>query len=131
MPKTTRMTKQKKIILEILRNTTAHPSADWIYEQAKKLVPDISLGTVYRNLNVLRDAGDIRELNYGSTYSRYDGKPDNHYHFLCEKCKQLYNVAIPVYHGLDKMVQDTTGFDVNYHRMEFYGLCKACQGSDS
>ncbi|PKM81627.1 MAG: transcriptional repressor [Firmicutes bacterium HGW-Firmicutes-14] len=123
------MTKQKKIILDILQNTKCHPSADWIYEQAKKLVPDISLGTVYRNLNVLRDSGEILELNYGSTYSRYDGDAENHYHFLCEKCNQLFNVAIPVYQGLDKMVQDTTGFDVNYHRMEFYGICDSCKGT--
>jgi len=129
MTKATRMTKQKKIILDILQNTKCHPSADWIYEQAKKLVPDISLGTVYRNLNVLRDSGEILELNYGSTYSRYDGDAENHYHFLCEKCNQLFNVAIPVYQGLDKMVQDTTGFDVNYHRMEFYGICDSCKGT--
>jgi len=128
MGKTTRMTRQKKVILDILKeNMECHPSADWVYEQAKKLVPDISLGTVYRNLNVLRDMGEILELNYGSTYSRYDGNPENHYHFVCEKCGKLFNVAIPVYQGLDKMVQDTTGFQVNHHRMEFYGFCNECR----
>ncbi len=129
MVKTTRMTKQKKVILDILRNTKCHPSADWVYEQARKLVPDISLGTVYRNLSVLRDSGEILELNYGSTYSRYDGNPENHYHFLCEKCQKLYDVTIPVYQGLDKMVHDTTGFEVKHHRMEFYGLCNDCKHS--
>jgi len=129
MSKAMRMTKQKKVILNILRDSECHPSADWIYEQAKRLIPDISLGTVYRNLNVLRESGDILELNYGSTYSRYDGNPENHYHFLCEKCNQLYNVTIPVYQGLDKMVQDTTGFEVKHHRMEFYGLCGGCKSS--
>lgn len=127
MAKPTRMTKQKKVILDILRSTKCHPSADWVYEQAKKIVPDISLGTVYRNLNVLRDMGEILELNYGSTYARYDGTPENHYHFCCEKCYNLYDVTIPVYHGLDKMVHDTTGFDVRYHRMEFYGICDTCR----
>lgn len=129
MSKVTRMTKQKKVILEILRGTKSHPAADWVYEQAKQLVPDISLGTVYRNLNVLRDNGEILELNYGSTFSRYDGRADNHYHFLCEKCNKLVDVSIPVYDGLDKMVQDTTGFNVNHHRMEFYGVCGCCQQS--
>lgn len=127
MSKATRMTRQKKVILEILRGTNNHPSADWVYEQAKKMVPDISLGTVYRNLNVLRDSGDIIELNYGSTFSRYDGRADNHYHFFCDKCHKLVDVAIPVYQGLDKMVQDTTGYEVKYHRMEFYGLCDECK----
>lgn len=127
MSKATRMTRQKKVILEILRGTDNHPSADWVYEQAKKLVPDISLGTVYRNLNVLRDSGDIIELNYGSTFSRYDGRNDNHYHFFCDQCHKLVDVTIPVYQGLDKMVQDTTGYEVQYHRMEFYGLCNECK----
>lgn len=127
MNKSTRMTKQKKVILEILRGTHCHPSADWVYEQARELVPDISLGTVYRNLSVLRDLGEILELNYGSTYSRYDGKCENHYHFFCEKCNNLFDVEIPVYEGLDKMMQDTTDFEVRYHRMEFYGLCNKCK----
>lgn len=127
MTKSTRMTKQKKVILDILRSNGCHPSADWVYEQARKIVPDISLGTVYRNLNVLRDMGEILELNYGSTYSRYDGNPENHYHFLCEKCNKLFDVTIPVYQGLDKMVQDTTGFEVRHHRMEFYGICDECK----
>lgn len=127
LSKATRMTKQKRIILDILRNTRNHPSADWVYEQARKHIPDISLGTVYRNLNVLKDKGDILELNYGSTYSRFDGNPDNHYHFVCEKCNSLYDVEIPVYNGLDKMVQDTMGFSVVRHRMEFYGICIECQ----
>ncbi len=129
MSKPTRMTKQKKVILDILRNTKCHPSADWVYEQAKKIVPDISLGTVYRNLNVLKETGEILELNYGSTYSRYDGIGENHYHFCCEKCQQLFDITMPVDLGLDKMVQDTTGFEVKYHRTEFYGLCKDCQSS--
>jgi len=129
MSKAMRMTKQKKVILDILQNTKSHPSADWVYEQARKLVPDISLGTVYRNLNVLRDMGKISELNYGSTYSRYDGVASNHYHFFCEKCNNLFDVTIPVYEGLDKMVQETTGFEVRQHRMEFYGICNECQAS--
>ena len=129
MSKAMRMTKQKKVILDILRNTKSHPSADWVYEQARRLVSDISLGTVYRNLNVLRDMGEISELNYGSTYSRYDGNAINHYHFFCEKCNNLFDVTIPVYEGLDKMVQETTGFEVKQHRMEFYGVCNECRGS--
>ena len=127
MAKATRMTKQKKVILEILRETKCHPSADWVYEQARKYISDISLGTVYRNLNVLKEKGEILELNYGSTYSRFDGNPNNHYHFVCEECNNLFDVEIPVYNGLDKMVQDTMGFVVTKHRMEFYGLCNECK----
>lgn len=61
-----RKTKQRDLILKTLRNTTCHPTADWIYEQVKKEMPNISLGTVYRNLSMLKDLGEIIELNYGS-----------------------------------------------------------------
>ncbi|HHT62823.1 MAG TPA: transcriptional repressor, partial [Clostridia bacterium] len=62
------MTKQRKTILEILRNTTCHPTADWIYEQARKVIPEISLGTIYRNLQILTQEEEIQELKYGSTF---------------------------------------------------------------
>ncbi|GAW93005.1 Fur family transcriptional regulator [Calderihabitans maritimus] len=126
MPKAKRMTKQKQTILEILRSTTCHPTADWIYEQARKKLPDISLGTVYRNLNVLRDEGEIMELNYGSTFSRFDGNPRNHYHFVCESCGQVYDVDYPVQNQLEKVIEEKTGARVQYHRLEFYGICSAC-----
>ncbi|MGF7185108.1 Fur family ferric uptake transcriptional regulator/Fur family peroxide stress response transcriptional regulator [Desulfitispora alkaliphila] len=122
----TRMTKQKKIILEILRNTTCHPTADWIYEQAKKELPDISLGTVYRNLKLLSEVGEIAELNYGSTYRRFDGNAENHYHFACEECDNVYDIDLPLISKLDHKVEEAIGGKVNYHRIEFYGVCKNC-----
>ncbi len=70
-----RMTKQRKIILDVLKNTTSHPTADWIYDQVREVLPNISLGTVYRNLKVLKEMGEIMELDFGSTYSRFDGNP--------------------------------------------------------
>ncbi|MGI9951162.1 transcriptional repressor [Moorellaceae bacterium AZ2] len=124
---TRRMTKQKRIILEILRSTTSHPTADWIYAQARKVLPDISLGTVYRNLNVLKEDGEIMELNYGSTYSRYDGNPQNHYHFVCINCGAVHDVDMPVLPELEKRAEEAGVGDVFYHRLEFYGLCPRCR----
>lgn len=121
-----RMTKQKKTILEILRSTTSHPTADWIYAQARKVLPDISLGTVYRNLNVLKEDGEIMELNYGSTYSRYDGNPQNHYHFVCLSCGRVSDVDMPVLAELEERAEKAGVGKVFYHRLEFYGLCPDC-----
>ncbi|MFY9175447.1 MAG: transcriptional repressor [Peptococcia bacterium] len=126
MAKTQRMTKQKKVIVEVLRNTNTHPTADWIYEQAKKEIPGISLGTVYRNLNLLKEAGEILELNYGSTFSRYDGNPANHYHFHCTECDRIYDIDLP---GNCKVVDENTSLDghlVKSHRLEVYGICRSC-----
>ncbi|TDA69497.1 MAG: transcriptional repressor [Clostridia bacterium] len=120
------MTRQRKIILDTLRQTKSHPTADWVYEQVRKECPDISLGTVYRNLGILKEAGDIMELSYGSTYSRYDGNPANHYHFVCADCGRVLDLDMPVVADLDRnLVQQ--GYEVGYHRLEFYGRCRECK----
>lgn len=123
----TRMTKQRKAILKILENTDIHPTADWIYEQVKKEIPNISLGTVYRNLNVLSEMGKIMTLDYGSSYSRFDGNPRNHYHFKCEKCEKVFDVEIEVLNNLNKKISKKSTFQVKSHRLEFYGICSECQ----
>lgn len=125
-----RTTKQKRVILDILQNTNTHPTADWIYQEARQVLPDISLGTVYRNLNLLKKLGKIQELNYGSGQSRYDGNPENHYHFVCEKCSRVLDLDLPVVSTLDEQIARDYGFKVFHHRLEFYGLCKDCQEDD-
>lgn len=122
-----RITKQKRVILDVLQNTNTHPTADWIYQEARQVLPDISLGTVYRNLNLLKELGKIQELNYGSGQSRYDGNPSNHYHFVCEKCKKVLDLDLPLVDDLDKQLWKDYGLKVFRHRLEFYGLCQACQ----
>ena len=123
-----RKTKQRDLILKTLRNTKCHPTADWIYEEVKKEMPNISLGTVYRNLGTLKELGEILELNYGSKYSRYDGNPENHYHFVCEKCEKVIDIeGVPVVEGLNKEVAEKNDVEVHFHRAEFYGLCSECK----
>ncbi|HHY18676.1 MAG TPA: transcriptional repressor [Firmicutes bacterium] len=122
-----RMTEQRALILKILRSTKSHPTADWIYQEARKEMPNISLGTVYRNLRVLAEAGAIMELDYGSGYSRYDGNPENHYHFQCQACGKMYDVDIELVHQLDELVEESLGAIIHEHRLEFYGICKDCQ----
>ena len=126
IPRIHRMTKQRQIILEVLRSTTTHPTADWIYDSVRHAVPRISLGTVYRNLRVLKEMGDIQELNYGSTYSRFDGTAEPHYHFVCKNCGSVLDVGLPVLTQYDQQVADTMQIQVDFHRMEFYGTCVQC-----
>lgn len=130
MEKAQRMTRQKRVILEVLRGTKSHPTADWIYEQAKKVIPDLSLGTVYRNLNLLKEMGEIMELNYGSTFSRFDGNPHNHYHFQCRQCGRVFDLDLPIRNMLEKEAAEASGHRVDNHRLEFYGLCRDCQASE-
>jgi Fur family peroxide stress response transcriptional regulator len=122
-----RRTKQREMILKVLRSTDTHPTADWIYQQVRESLPNISLGTVYRNLRTLVENGEILELSYGSTFSRFDGNPENHYHFTCEKCGNVYDLDLPVRKELDEAVEKL-GMKVQSHRLEFYGICHNCQG---
>ncbi len=128
--KKARLTKQKQVILDVLRSTKSHPTADWVYEQARKELPNISLGTVYRNLNVLKDMGEILELNYGSSQSHFDGNPENHYHFVCEDCRKVYDIEMPLNEAINTQACNETGFVIKGHRLEFYGLCEECQKLD-
>ena len=122
-----RKSKQKEAILRVLRGTTSHPSADWVYEQVKREIPKISLGTVYRNLKLLKQEGEILELDLASTLSRFDGNSQEHYHFRCERCGRIFDVDEPVDEEIDGRVAQKTGFNVSHHRLEFRGLCNDCQ----
>ncbi len=124
-----RTTKQKRMILEVLKSTNTHPTADWVYEKVRKKIPSISIGTVYRNLNILKSQGQILELNFGKGFSRYDGTPTNHYHFTCEECGRVLDVDAPLAHELEHMVSKGMGVKVTHHRLEFYGVCSECSGT--
>ena len=122
-----RETKQRAAILKILRNTRSHPTADQIYDAVRQQIPNISKGTVYRNLQVLREDGAISELNLNGTLSRYEEKQDKHYHFRCEQCGRVFDLDEPVNTEIDEKVAERTGFVVLSHQTEFRGLCKDCQ----
>ncbi len=123
----TRNSKQKEAILRVLKRTSSHPAADWVYQQVRKEIPNISLGTVYRNLKSLQQEGKILELDLAGTQGRFDAHTDNHYHFRCEQCGRIFDVDEPVDGESDKRVARNTGFKVSFHRLEFRGLCKDCQ----
>ena len=119
--------KQREAILRVLKETTAHPTAEQIYEQVRKEIPNISLGTVYRHLRLLKEEGRISELDVIGAFSRYDAKTENHYHFICEQCGNIFDLDEPVDRDLDEKVARKTGFKVSNHSLAFHGLCKDCQ----
>ncbi len=122
-----RETKQRAVILQILRNTNTHPTADSIYEQARKEIPNISKGTVYRNLTILVEKGEVAELNINGTITRYEIKQDPHYHFRCDECGKVFDLDIPIMDNLNRKIADETGLMVGCHQLEFRGFCKECQ----
>jgi len=120
-----RMTRQKRVVYDVLCSTTSHPTADWIYAESRKQIPDISLGTIYRNLQVLLDEGKIQELNYGKGQSRFDGNPAPHYHFVCECCGRILDFSDNAAQ-VDAAVLASAPGMVKTHRLECYGICKDC-----
>lgn len=121
-----RNTQQRKVIYEILKSTDIHPTADWVYEKARKIIPNISLGTVYRNLKLLKEEGLILELNDGRQ-SRFDARIDNHLHFKCEMCNSIYDVD---YNTIELKINDNRlkTFKITAVDVMLYGVCPKCLG---
>lgn len=122
-----RQSKHRDHILELLRSTDTHPTADWVYEQIKKDFPRLSLGTVYRNLTVLIDMGLVKKIHYGSTYDRFEANTEPHYHLICESCGKIFDFDMPVTNDLNAQANQLTGFTVRYHKLEFFGVCGNCK----
>jgi len=124
-PQGRRVTDQRRLILEAVRGTDAHPTAEWVYRKVRRRRPRISLGTVYRNLKLLAEQGLIREMD-SRGFGRYDGNLARHHHFTCQVCGRISDLAEPVDLGVDRRVTSRTGLEIWHHRIEFYGRCAAC-----
>jgi len=126
-----RMTQQRRIILEELRKENCHPTADVLYEMVRKRLPHISLGTVYRNLEVLTALGEIQTLELGSSQKRYDGVAAKHYHIRCIHCDRVDNAPIAPLNSLEDKLYGATVYTIMGHRLEFMGLCPECSQNES
>ena len=123
--------RQREAILTMLRSRYDHPTAEQLYSDLKEEFPRLSLGTVYRNLSLLESMGEILKISAAGTCERYDGNPGEHYHFVCESCSRVDDVAVPVITNLNNEVQTATGAKVNKHTTLFFGTCKECSDSMS
>ena len=119
--------RQREEILKILKHTDTHPTASWIYDELKNDFKNLSMGTVYRNLNILMDQSMITKIESGSGFDRFDGNIDPHYHFICRECESVFDLDIPVMENLNEQVNAYTDHQVKDHRISFYGLCANCK----
>jgi Fur family transcriptional regulator, ferric uptake regulator len=123
-----RNTRQREVILEELRKLRSHPTAVGLYEVVRLRLPNISLGTVYRNLERLAAAGEIRKLELGGAQARFDGDLDCHDHIRCVCCGRVDDVR-DVSLRLPCGGEDCGGYEVLGRRLMFYGLCRQCRSS--
>lgn len=122
-----RMTRQRQGILAELRKTDTHPSADELFGRVRKQMPRISLGTVYRNLEILSELGEIQTIEMAGSLKRFDGVAENHYHIRCVNCDRLIDAPLKVSDTLENAVQAHTDFSIFSHRLEFTGVCPDCR----
>lgn len=121
-----RMTKQRQIILDELRKVTSHPTADDLYQMVRDKMPKISLGTVYRNLEILSNAGVILKLDIGGTQKRFDGNTANHPHIRCVSCGMVADLEVDSDFDFIGAAEPVTDFQVLRYRLEYSGICPGC-----
>ena len=121
-----RRSRQRERMLELLKSTEAHPTANWIYSKLRREFPDLSVGTVYRNIGILVEQGLISRIAFGSTFDRLDAKTTPHYHLICEKCGSIADLEVPPDNRLNALPGKSLGFQVHRHEIEFYGFCSIC-----
>jgi len=127
MPTAKRYSKKREAILELLRGTDIHPSAEWVFQQLKPIYPDLSLGTVYRNLTAFRQEGLITSVGVVKGQERFDATVEPHTHFFCSECGgviDLNEIATPS--EMAQAADETYGVRVDRCQLSFEGKCKAC-----
>jgi Fe2+ or Zn2+ uptake regulation protein len=121
------MTRQRRVILEELRMLNSHPTADEVYEVARRRLPRISLGTVYRNLEILSECSMIQKLEWGGTPKRFDGNVGNHYHVRCMGCGSIEDVPLEPLAALENAVRGMSDYEITGSCLEFIGICPQCK----
>lgn len=122
----TRNTTQRSVILEAVKELKCHATADEVYNLIIKKFPNISRGTVYRNLNYLSGIGEIHKIEMPGGADRYDHKCSEHYHAKCIKCGRVFDVDMDFIEDLEQNIKDTNGFTFTGHNIIFNGICHEC-----
>ena len=128
MERTGKHFRKRDAILNCVRYTTTHPSAEWVFEHVRQEVPDISLATVYRNLSLFKDQGLITSLGTVKGVERFDGNTEPHVHFICTGCGCIVDLPqISVPEELNAAVSRDSGGRVDSCQLTFTGLCGECR----
>ena len=128
MERTSKHFRKRDAILQCVRSTDAHPSADWVFEHVKEQVPDISLATVYRNLALFKEQGLITSLGTVNGVERFDGNTEPHVHFICTQCDNVLDLPeISVPEELNSAVAQSSGGRVDNCQLTFTGICGDCR----
>lgn len=126
-----KLTPQRLAIAKILARSEGHPSVETIHQALQGDFPTMSLATVYRNVLLIKSLGEVLELGFADGSNRYDGnRPYPHPHVVCVKCTAIIDPDLESLKDMTAEVSAETGFKILSHRVDFFGVCKACQTSN-
>lgn len=123
-----KLTRQRKVVLEVIRSVDSHPTAAEVFETARKAMPAISFATVYNSLRYLKEAGLVREVaSFGSSPSRYDRETNRHDHAVCSDCGMLVDFDLPGTIELIRSAARASRFKAESVHLTLVGLCPECR----
>lgn len=122
-----RMTNQRLEIISYLQSTKEHPGAEKIYIEVRKKLPKISLGTIYRNLDVLIAKELVVKYNFSEDHDRFDADITAHHHFFCYNCHRVFDIYLPDAYQLKDRIENSEGFEVQKLSIKFLGKCNLCR----
>lgn len=123
--------RQRESIKNFLATRYDHPTAETVYTNIRLEYPNISLGTVYRNLSLLSELGEIQKISTGAGPDRFDGNPAPHYHFFCRKCKSVLDLQMENIDHINLLAEHSFDGTIEGHITHFYGLCPKCKNEKS
>ena len=124
--KTLKYSRQRESIKTCLMNRKDHPTADALYTSIREEFPNISLGTVYRNLNLLVELGEIQKFSCGDGTDHFDYITSPHYHFVCRHCGKITDIPMAALKELEAKAEKHVDGTIDEHSIFFYGICKDC-----
>lgn len=122
-----RMTRPRRVILAELQRSDCHPTAAQVYRAVRERIPRISLGTIYRNLDILFKAGLIQKLELAGKEKRFDGTTENHYHVRCVSCGRVEDVSTNEVPPVESTIQGMSDYEIVAYRLEYIGICPECR----
>jgi Fur family peroxide stress response transcriptional regulator len=125
--KTLKYSRQRECLKTCLMNRTDHPTADALYVSVREEFPNISLGTVYRNLNLLAELGEIARFSCGDGSEHFDYVTETHYHLVCRKCGAIHDLPKSLVRETSELLTEPVPGKIDSHTIFFYGECEDCQ----
>lgn len=128
---TLKYSRQRESIKTLLMERTDHPTADVVYHELRKAYPNISLGTVYRNLSLLAEIGEIKKLSAGDGADHFDGHTAPHYHVICTRCHKIKDLDMEYQTDAESVASRYFDGRIEGHTTSFYGICRDCLDLES